>query len=101
LDLERLAKHDEGQCLICKLPHVEGEGPGSKYEPSGTNDCLDHLRQYVFCLENHIAGLVTRVEELERRQDHTEKDVFSAEKLASRERNYRRSVESESSGGPS
>lgn len=58
-DRERLALHDKGVCLICKLPHVEGreKDPSSKYEPSGNNDCLDHLRQYVLRLEARVAAL--------------------------------------------
>ena len=52
-DLERLKVHEQGICLICKLPLVEGheDDTESKYAPSGVNDCLDHLRQYVMKLE--------------------------------------------------
>lgn len=54
-DRERLETHDEGTCLICKLPHVGLHNPTTKYVPSGTNDCLDHLRQYVLELERRLA----------------------------------------------
>lgn len=56
-DRERLKIHDDGICLICKMPHVEGHSSTSKYEPSGSNDCLDHLRQYVLELEGRLAKL--------------------------------------------
>jgi hypothetical protein len=64
-DLERLELHDKGICLICKLPLIKGESSGSKYDPSGTNDCLDHLREYVFELEGTIGILEGRINELE------------------------------------
>jgi hypothetical protein len=59
-DRERLALHDKGTCLICKLPLVEGQenNPASKYDNSGINDCLDHLRQYVLALEKSIVELM-------------------------------------------
>ena len=59
-DCARLAQHNAGLCLICKMPRVEGSCSGSKYDACGVNDCLDHLRQYTQKLEERIARLEER-----------------------------------------